>query len=146
MKQFKVQNAIACEYVSQGAGGRHTLLNVYTGDTLVHQVPALIPIAFYIELMPDKSHPPLIKVAVLKNNDKMAEIEAKFEFVEGHVGVLVIPQMGWPISADTEVKVVASGRGMRSTVLKEMKIRVAIDPNASQPPSEQSPPDAPASS
>jgi hypothetical protein len=124
MKRVKILNAIACEYVASGAYGKHNLVNVYAGDILVEHFPARIPLAFYIELMPDRGLPKSIDIAVTENRKKRLELNVDVEFPEGHPGLLILPQMALAMNKDTEVRLVASGEGVRPTTLKRIKISV----------------------
>jgi hypothetical protein len=124
MKQIKVGNAFACEYVALGSNNKHTLVNVYTGDILVREFPANIPLAFYIEIVPDPEMSQLLKIQVLQNKKLKGELVGEFEFEPDKVALAIIPQLPFTIAKDTTVRVVAQCEGGRSTTLIAKKIKV----------------------
>jgi hypothetical protein len=132
VKQVKVHTAIACEYVALGSHGKHTLINIYSGDDIhVQQFPALIPISCYVEIIPDRDLPTIIQVEIFNNGklqQKLAAMVDAHDLRPGRRGVLVIPQMAWVITHDTELKVVMSGEGIRTTTALKKMIKVGEIP------------------
>lgn len=128
MKQFKTANAVACEYVALGSNNKHTLVNVYGGDIIVREFPARVPLAFYIEILPDRGMPSRAKLQVLQNKKLRAEIDAEFEFEPGKLAAIILPQLPYVISKDTTVRVVAECEGYSRTTLLKKTISVGEIP------------------
>lgn len=128
MKQIKTGNVIACEYAALGSHGKHTLVNVYTGDILVQKFPALIPIAFFFEIIPEPGMPNDLKIDVFQNKELKASLGAEFQFNVSQLGLAVLQQMPFSIAQNTEIKVVASCEGYKETTLIKKKVSVGPIP------------------
>lgn len=128
MKQIKTGNAVACEYAALGAYGKHTLVNIYTGDIVVQELPARIPIAFYIEVIPDSGMPSSIKLEVFQNKKLRFAATAEFEFEADKIGLVVLPQLPFSLEKNTEVRLVASCEGYKATTLVRKRISVGPIP------------------
>ena len=129
MKQIKAGTVISCEYIALGSHGKHTLVNVYTGpDLVVQQFPAAIPLAFYIEIIPDRSLGNAMKVQIFHNKKIRFEAAAEFEFEEGRTGLAVLPQMRWSFDKETNVRVVISCEGFKPTTVFTKRIRLGDVP------------------
>jgi hypothetical protein len=131
VKQVKISTAIACEYIAQGSTNKHTLVNVYGGDDiLVPQFPALIPLAFFLEIIPDHDTPKMLEIQILANRKvlhKFAGILTRDE-AAARRGLLIIPQMPWMLERETEIKLVLAGEGIKTTTAISKKIRVGPIP------------------
>ena len=129
VKSVKTGPAIACEYVAAGANAKHTLVNVYTGDILVPEFPARIPMAFYVEIIPDKDFPRDLRLQILQNKKVSADLAAQFDYEEGKVALVTLPQMAVSLTKETEIRLVVSGEGLRPTTLVKKKISVGTIPD-----------------
>ena len=128
MKQIKAAVALACEYVANGSNGKQVLVNVYTGETLVRAFPARVPMAFYIEVIPDADMPRELKFEVFQNKQRIAELIAEFEYEAGKIVLIPIPQLPLDLKEETTMRVVASCEGFRSTTLLSKRILVGHVP------------------
>lgn len=124
MKKLKVINSHACEYVAQGAYGKHTLVNIYGGDIRVKSFPATFPLAFYIEIEPTATESKEIKITVFQGRKVLAEAMASFEFEVGKTGVITLPPLPVSFTENTDIRVVATGEGFSQTVLIRKTVEV----------------------
>jgi hypothetical protein len=124
MNYVKAKLAIACEYVAMGANGKHTLVNVYSGDIIVREFPARIPISFFIELESGINADKTLTIEVFSNKKRVAKAVAEFELEKERVGLINLPQLPLSLDGPTVLKVLISGDGIKSTTLLRKTISV----------------------
>jgi hypothetical protein len=148
-KKLKFKNSILCEYVAKGDRNKHTLVNVYSGDVIVGHFPANLHFALYFELLVDKPGDQQVTLHFSTNNEKMAELSGRINTKKaGDIANIVIQAMPIIFDKETLFEVYASAESYAKTKVLSKKIFLGEFPSAasaSQPPSELSPPDAPAS-
>lgn len=131
MKTIKSRTALACEYVGQGSFFKHTLVNMYTsGDIIVQSFPALIPIAFYIEIEVNFSGTHEIEAQVIYGKKVIAKLTAEFEFEEGKLGLITLPQLPVRLDGPSEIKVTAKSAEIKTTTLIKKRFVQGEIPNA----------------
>lgn len=148
MKSLRIKNSILCEYVAQGVGNKHVLVNVYSGEIIIASLPGRLHLGFYVEII--KKGTPLgeMTIEAFVGRKRIGYISTEIEDGPGDLHVLVIPFIPVPIEAPGKLRLVASGDNFRRTTLMEKKVRLIepSDPNVLQLLSGRSPPDAPGSS
>lgn len=127
MKALKLGNVAMCEYAAEGARGKHTLVNVYTGDIRVKAMPATFPIGVYIEMQPQPNQPSEFVLEVSVGDDLMGKLMGEFPPFEPDKGALiVVPQIPVTITQESTIRVTAICPGFRRTTVFEKK--VTLDP------------------
>lgn len=128
MKPLKVGQALICEYVAEGARGKHTLINVYTGDIRIKQMPATFPIGIFVEIIPQPDQPSEFEIEVLIDEKLHGKLVGEFgEFELGKSALVAVPQLPITVKENSTVKIVATCPGFKRTTAIEKKI--TFDPN-----------------
>lgn len=122
---FKIANAMACEHLVQGQGNKHTLINTYSGDILVAEFPARLPIAFYIELVPNIFGNISLSVQLSYGRKLAVEAKAVSVFEEGNVAVVAIPDGLMLFEKPGVLKVSIRADGEKSVLALKKEIRLA---------------------
>jgi hypothetical protein len=149
MRSLKFGNALFCEYVARGAGNKHTLVNVFSGDILVKELPGTLILSLYIEMLPQLRQQSEITIDLLVGRKPYVQFEASFESMRrDKTAVLVISPLHVEVQKDTFLRVVASSKGFQRTevIRKRISEGEPITPSASAPLSEQCPSDDPKTS
>lgn len=126
--RIKLGNVVLCEYFVQGLGNKHTLINVYSGDIVVAEMPAKMRLALYIEYEAMAEDAFSVRLEVLMSK----EVQARFRFdVEsgprGRHGIMALPNMEIGIDENVAFEVRMSLDGERSrTVLKKAIAKGAV--------------------
>lgn len=145
---FKVINMIVAEYVVQCINNKSTIINAYSGDVLVDEFPAFIPIAFYIEIKALRDFIGPINTKLLLGKRVAMEGRASADLHIGNSTVLVVPTGMIKLDAPTAIKLYIGVEGEASVKAAEKKFILnpaRSSPTASPQPPSQSPPVAPAS-
>lgn len=149
MSKLKFKNSIICDYASVAQGKKHTLVNVYSGDIILSRIPSKIRLAFYSEFIFQEKGEIELTFEFFQGKKSFAKANAKLSGgAVGQVGVILVNSFEVEVKRDGFLKIVAWREGYEKTTLLNKKIYGRTNPGhptASQPPSEQSPPDAPAS-
>lgn len=111
---MKLANAIACEYIAQGSNGKHTLVNCFSGDIIVAELPAIIVMAFYIEVVPNTIGNTDVEIQVRLGKKTLAKIEAVFDFEPPKMGLVVLPPLPIKVPERSELRVILTPKGGRS--------------------------------
>lgn len=119
---LKVGNSIAAEYVGLGSYGKHVIVNAYGGNIRVQNLPAKIPLAFYMELYPHENTPTTLKFELKIGRKTKAELEATFVFQPGIPGLIVMPQIAVDIPKALDIKVLAHGEGYPPVTLFKTRV------------------------
>lgn len=130
VKRFKVRNAIACEYVAQGAYNKHNLVNVYSGDIVVREFPTRFPLSFYVEMDLDISAPKKFELVLYEGKKKRARLSADFDYEPGKIAVFTLPPLPFNLEKPTQIRLVATGEGYADTVLIKKSVDVGLVPDA----------------
>ena len=149
MRPLKVDTAIMCEFIAESTGNKHTLVNVISGDLVVSQFPAQLPVAFYFEITPSVTESADFVIEISFGKRKAAGAKAHVEFEAGKRGVIALPIGLLGTDKPGEIRVTFARDGERPITLLKKKVLAGPPPtlpNVSQQLSEQSQPDAPDSS
>lgn len=122
MKPFKIGNVIMCEYIVEGVNNKHTLINTYAGDILVNEIPAQIPIAFYMEFIPTVSRTEHLKMRILVGGTEAVGGIAQVEFEAGRPAILVISMGLLRVEKPTSLRVFIQSGEERPIKVLERKI------------------------
>lgn len=145
MPNVNVGNAILCEYVGQGSNGKHVLVNVYSGDILVDELPADINFAVYLEVITGVEK---IDVELVLGGTTFMRGSAISEHAnENQTTVFALPLFQLNVKEPAAIEVFLSAEGYDRTLALRKSIYLNPNrhsPTASQPPSSQSPPGGPA--
>jgi hypothetical protein len=135
MNKIRSGSAIICEYVAQGSHGKHTLVNVYSGDILVAELPARVPFAFFIELeFEGGGGSAQLKIEVLTGGSKAKiSADASMEIEPGKPAIIVLQQAGFQIDKATNIRVRASIDGGRMLTLAQKSISQGDIPGLTVP-------------
>jgi hypothetical protein len=125
VRKLKIGNALAAEYITVGAYGKHVFVHVYTGDIRVQNYPARFPLSFYIEIKSAQNIPERLKLQLLQNDKQKGEFELEFPGGKEAIGVIVLPQIVVTIDEETVIKLVATGEGIEPTVMLQKKVSTA---------------------
>lgn len=129
MSRFKVINALLCDHASVSSGNKHTLVNVYSGDLLLGEIPANIMLSAYLELLAPVSGTMDLKVSYKLNSKPIASINAHAEgLVKGALGVLVLPSIPMAISSTGILTLEIEAPGSPKSIV--IKKNVMVGPQA----------------
>jgi hypothetical protein len=133
-------NVLLCDYASRGERNKHTLVNIYSGDIVMDQLPGNLHLGLYAEYKVHDGMPPLIMISVHQAGDLRAEIRFSVEqnsLKATKVGVLLIPMFEMGVEREGDLEIVAKADGFEPTVILSKSVKRS--PNALPPPSSQSP-------
>lgn len=88
---FKITNMLVAEYIVEGKDNKHTIINTYSGDVLVSDFPASIPVAFYMEAKPLKDYSGMLSIKLMLGRDVAMEGGAHVDLRTGSPAVIAIP-------------------------------------------------------
>ena len=110
-KKLKVGNAILCEYVAMGANNKHILINVFSGDVIVQEMPADLRFGLYVELArPQSPHTEKFTFQILVNGE--VKIGGEFEMVDDTtVGIVMLQQFPLRILVPSTINLVLTAEG-----------------------------------
>jgi len=131
VKRFKVGNVVLCEHVVQGAGNKHTLVNVYTGDLLLQDVPGTIMLGLYVEIRPQPSIPPMIELDLRVGGKPLAAVQVSLENHDpSKPAILAIPMFPVEISEDTHLRIKLVAEGFQALTIVDRRVSKAPFPIA----------------
>lgn len=147
-RPIPVGNAVLCEHVVPGLNGKYTLIGVYSGDVIVSELPAKLFLGVYLEIKTGFEPNTMLVVEVMVDDMVIGKMEAFDRTSSQKGGALVLPQLQIGFERDIEFSVVLKSQGYADTVALRKRISQgdlgATSPTASEQPSSQSPPGAPA--
>lgn len=77
-KSAKIGNALLCEYVAKGDGGKNTLVNVFAGNILVSEFPARLMFGLYFEIIPGDKEIKKGDLQILRDGKMVATATMEF--------------------------------------------------------------------
>jgi len=121
-KKLKIGNAILCEYATLGANNKHVLVNVFSGDIIVQNLPADIPLCVYIEVFRrDITATDTFKMEVRLDNKPL--IMGEIVMPGGsQTAVILLPQFPLHIDAAATIEVVITSIGYAKTVALSKRV------------------------
>jgi hypothetical protein len=142
---FEIEQCIACEDIREELHKKHSLIGVYSGDTiLMSQIPGNIAIACFIQIAIKETGKHDLTLRLSGPGDHEATLKARLVFDEapGHA-VIATPRIDLTVDSEGIFKFDISADNENWVNLVTRKI--ALNPelaSAPLPPSELSPPDA----
>lgn len=126
-RKIKFLNALLCEHVVMGANKKHTLINVYSGNIIVGQLPANLTFGLYVEMA--AGSPPEMDVELRMDGKPFGKIVAQFpgNHMEQQSN-LVVPLIQVGIDKDLTFSVVATADGYANTTLIKKRISIGEVP------------------
>jgi hypothetical protein len=124
---LKIGNAVLCEYVAQGEGGKSVLVNVYSGDVVLAELPAHVLLALYVECLPETLDQIDLRIEMFKDEAKFAEAKMTIKIDElGSPVVVVLRQFPVQFETPAVFSVRLSAPGYKSLTVLRKKFRLAI--------------------
>ena len=108
---FKLGNVVLCEHIVEGLRNKHTLINTYSGDILVEEFPAIIPVSFYIEVRPTGAFKGEIMIKLLLGRKEAMRGGAAVDFQSNVPAVVAIPTGLLQIQKATTMKLLIGIEG-----------------------------------
>jgi len=146
-KAPKFGNVVLCEHVVSGVGNKHTLVNVFSGDIIVSELPARLFFGLYAEYYaPEDGSFKDISIELRLNGKTFARIvvSALGAVTPGDAGVVAVPIFELGVDNDLALSVVARVDGHKPQTLMTKQIRQGtVEVSASAVFPRQSRPDAP---
>lgn len=122
--KLKFANAMLCEHVVSGGSGKHTLVNVYSGDILVKEFPARLAMGFYVEHVADR--PGGMWISILRGKGEIAKVHVAVVAQGGQLsGVVAVPLFEFIADEETTIEFVAGMDGSAKTPILKKKILLA---------------------
>jgi hypothetical protein len=151
MKNISIVSKILCEDIRQEKSNKHILIGVYGGNIVVPKTPANISLAVYIEAKMLKIKPSSVWLKFSGPGKGSGKI--KLDYIPGGGDenlIIPTPKVGVLLEKEGAFSIEISDDDDTWEPLIEKTVIVndgisTLNPTASQLPSEQSPPDAPAS-
>ena len=122
-KPIKVTNKLLCELVSPSNNNKHTLVNVYSGDIIVSDMPSHLQLGLYIEAAVSSEYQGTLQLEIrwLRKAIIRGETKVVGKASEG-TAVIVLPSFNLPLDRDGVLDVFFSGDGIRRQKLMSKKI------------------------
>jgi len=119
------RNVLLCDDVRKEIGNKRTIVGVFSGDIIVSSVPAVVPLAAYIEFMPTSLDDNEIEFRFLVGNKPIATLKATLNDLQmGVVAVLELPKIVIHATQPTEVSIDAQIKNRPVQRLMTKKILV----------------------
>lgn len=120
MNKLKKFNVTACEYVAEGSHGKHSLINVYTGDILIQDMPGAIKLSFYLELLFQNAGKSHLRVEAFFGKKMVFGMEANIELEANKPAVIATPQFAFQIEEANKLRIFATiDEGRKTTILEK---------------------------
>jgi hypothetical protein len=130
--KIDIGNVVLCEHVVPGLGNKHTLINVYSGDLIVTELPAKLMLALYMEYSAKAPEAFEVLVEIMMNKKDFGRLRFAVE-AGPQLGVMAIPHMELGFDRDVvlEVRATVDGEKARRVLRKHVALGVMpIDPTA----------------
>ena len=119
--RIKLGTVVLCEHLVPGANNKPTLINVYSGDIIVAQMPATLIFGLFIEL--PEAYPKEIEFELFLDRKKFAEMRAHIpEGNKSQSAIIGIPLIQMGIDKDLVFSIVAKADGYANTTVVKRKI------------------------
>jgi hypothetical protein len=128
-------NVLLCDYVTQGLGNKYSLINVYSGDVIVLQYPAILNLGFYAEFhAPNMTPVDTVELELILNRSVFGRITwGLHESIGGqptpsNPAVLSLPNFQVNVSSDCTLRIELKTRGAKNKVLLAKRIIKGVIP------------------
>ncbi|WP_139257119.1 hypothetical protein [Methylobacterium sp. yr668] len=102
---------------------KYSLINVYSGDIIVAEMPSTLALGLFIELIPQDLDPLDATINIFYGKKHVGKIKADVRpTTKGEVGAIPIPLFMLPVDVDANIKVVASAEGYQDQTILDKKI------------------------
>lgn len=131
MKALRFRNALICEYVARGNGNRHTLVNVFSGNIVLPNMPSGLSIGLYAEYVPDPGAPREVMIDVELRRKNVARLQVVIPHVAIVLPVtLALAALTFEVTGPGSLSFVASAEGYRRTTVVTKEIVGPADPKS----------------
>lgn len=124
-KKIQIGNALLAEYVGQGNRNKHTLVNVYSGDIIVKEIPAELAFGLYIEMLRPAldSVPEEFDLTLNFDSKTVFKATARMSFKDdSKTAVFMIPMFQLPVPNDGQLEVVIVAKGFQKATVISKRI------------------------
>lgn len=123
-KKFRLGNVLLCDYAGKGNNNKHTLVNVYSGDVVVHGFPADLSFGIYFELLADKSGeiPSDFDLEVVFDGGTMFKAHGNRSGDANSVATLILPMFQFKALKDGALELVLTSPGYSRVVALSKRI------------------------
>lgn len=119
----KVTNRLLCEHVSAGPNNKHTLINVFSGDIVVSDLPALLPFGLYIETDSDPGFKGHLNLEIRwRKRPYMKGVVRLEQRSPSRQGVIALASFQLPVERDGELEVWLGEEGTRLSKILSKRI------------------------
>ena len=131
-KPLKFENASLCEYVAKGSGNKHTLVNVFSGDVIVSEMPAQMTFGIYVELVPEDIESPITIQITIDGNMiiELPPVDAS-ELAQGRRMNIVVQSFPLRIDKDVTFEVIGSAPNRKRTTILSKRLYKGVIPHSS---------------
>jgi Family of unknown function (DUF6941) len=141
--EVKPFNVVFCDDIRREISGKDILIGAYSGDIIIPSVPAIIPIAMWIQIRTTTLGTARIRIKIIDPAGNKAG-QTGFEFQPGEsvgdsTAAVTLPPLMVSVTAPGAIKVYWATEGEEMTLIGEKTVRIGPVPTASLPPSGQSP-------
>lgn len=131
MKKSKFGNVVLCEHVSAGELNKHILINTYSGDIVVPNMPANIFLGLYLEIYSSKIGEEHIHIEVAIDDKIFLEGDAlAYNTSVGQLSVLTLPGFIGPFQKDGVLSISVAQEDMAKTVAMKKKVFAGLIPTS----------------
>ena len=130
-KKIKVGAAVLADYVGQGAANKITIVNAFSGDVILPEMPCEVSFGLYIELRFDNV-PSSIDFELLLNGKRLAHGKAAGppQAFANEATVIVIPLFPVKVTEDSKLEAFVSAAGYSRTLALAKKLFKGALPTA----------------
>jgi hypothetical protein len=137
MKSIATGNVVLCEFVATGGNNKHVLVNTFSGDIIVNELPARLSFGLYLEIIPDVDlGRGVIDLDLMLGKSKVASIKADIlSAKKAQPALIILNQFQLGTDVETLFRVVLKQEGYRTTtaLTKNILRGPIVSPNASTP-------------
>lgn len=109
--------------MAKGERGKHTLVNVYSGDIVAASFPARLNLALYIEVEIQPLKDNALSIHVMSNKKNIVKLDGKATPMEkSGVIVFAVPTLLIEIKTNTTLEVKLTSDGYDDTIVLSKKI------------------------
>jgi hypothetical protein len=102
MSKVKIDNIVFCDHIRQEIGGKHTLLGVYAPELNIASFPAMIQVAIWMSVTPNKTGPFECEIRI-KNPEQKEILNGK---IQGEFKILAKTSLALP---DMPIQITTAG-------------------------------------
>ena len=119
-------NAILCEYIVEGINKKHTLINTYSGDILVEELPSQMAVAFYIEIYATRLYKGHVEIKLMLGKREAMRGDVEVDLIPPNPAIIAIPMGLLKIDAPATLRLIVTPTGGKPMKAIEKKISLAV--------------------